>query len=71
MYSTILPSLSRSVKFLGKLEATISDQETREGWWDELREEIKNHAKVLCCRYIIGYSGFYLYKFEYDQVEFF
>lgn len=55
--------MSRSVKFLGKLEATISDQETREGWWDELREEIKNHAKVLCCRYVIGYSGFNLHLF--------
>lgn len=48
--------LARSVKFLGKLEASVSDQETREGWWTELRDEIKSHAKVLCCRHIIGYS---------------
>eukprot|EP01038_Epipyxis_sp_PR26KG_P009930 gene9930-13358_t len=48
--------LARSVKFLGKLEATLSDQETRDGWWQELREEIRSHAKTLCCKHIIGYS---------------
>ena len=34
----------------------MSDQETREGWWEELRDEIKNHAKILCCTHIVGYS---------------
>ena len=48
--------LARSVKFLGKLEATVSDQETREGWWAELRDEIRSHAKVMCCKFIIGYT---------------
>jgi hypothetical protein len=48
--------MARSVKFLGKLEASVSDQETREGWWTELRDEIKSHAKVLCCKHIIGYT---------------
>ena len=48
--------MSRSVKYLGKLEATLSDQETREGWWDELRDEIKKHARVLCCSHVVGYS---------------
>ena len=48
--------LARSVKFLGKLEASVSDQETREGWWAELRDEIKSHAKVMCCKHIIGYT---------------
>lgn len=48
--------MSRSVKYLGKLEATLSDQETREGWWDELRDEIKKHARVLCCTHVVGYS---------------
>ena len=47
--------IARSVKFLGKLEATLSDQETREEWWEELRDEIRGHAKVLCCNYICGY----------------
>jgi hypothetical protein len=44
------------VKFLGKLEATQSDQETREGWWAELRDEIKKSASSLCCSFVIGYS---------------
>ena len=48
--------MSRSVKFLGKLEATLSDQETREGWWEELRDEIKNHARTVCCTHVIGYT---------------
>jgi hypothetical protein len=48
--------MARSVKFLGKLEATLSDQETREGWWEELRDEIKNHARTVCCTHIIGYT---------------
>ena len=48
--------LARSVKFLGKLEASLADQETREGWWEELRDEIRSHAKVLCCRHVIGYK---------------
>lgn len=48
--------MSRSVKFLGKLEASEADQETRVGWWEELRDEIKNHARTLCCSHIVGYS---------------
>ena len=48
--------MARSVKFLGKLEATLSDQETREGWWDELRHEIKNNARTMFCTHIIAYS---------------
>lgn len=48
--------VARSVKFLGKLEATLSDQETREEWWEELRDEIKAHARILCCNHIVGYT---------------
>ena len=47
--------VARSVKFLGKLEATLTDQETREGWWEDLRDEIKGHARTLCCTHIVGY----------------
>jgi hypothetical protein len=47
--------VARAVKFLGKLEATLSDQDTREGWWNELRDEIKGHARTLCCTHVIGY----------------
>ena len=48
--------MAKAVKFLGKLASSLSDQETREGWWEELRSEIKNHASTLCCTHVIGYS---------------
>lgn len=28
---------ARSVKYLGKLKSNLSDQETRDGWWAEVR----------------------------------
>eukprot|EP00980_Cylindrotheca_fusiformis_P028031 scaffold22577_cov122-Cylindrotheca_fusiformis.AAC.10 len=46
---------ARSVKYLGNLASKISDQETRDSWWTELREEIKSHAKILCCTHVCGY----------------
>jgi hypothetical protein len=47
---------ARSVKFLGKLASKLSDQETRDGWWSELRDEIRSHARSLCCSHVIGYT---------------
>lgn len=47
---------ARSVKFLGKLASKLSDQETRDGWWSELRDEIRSHARSLCCTQVIGYT---------------
>jgi hypothetical protein len=47
---------ARSVKYLGKLASKLSDQETRDGWWQELRDEIRSHARTLCCSHVIGYS---------------
>ncbi len=47
---------ARSVKYLGKLASKLSDQETRDGWWSELRDEIRSHARTLCCWHVIGYS---------------
>ncbi|OLY79578.1 C2 domain-containing protein 5 [Smittium mucronatum] len=32
------------------------DEKTRQTWWDELRREIKSHAKSLSCTHILGYS---------------
>jgi hypothetical protein len=46
---------ARSVKYLGNLASKISDQETRDSWWTELREEIRSHAKILCCTHVCGY----------------
>ncbi|CAI5711817.1 unnamed protein product [Peronospora destructor] len=34
----------------------VSDQETRDSWWLELREEIRAHAQSLQCPFVIGYT---------------
>lgn len=47
---------SRSVKYLGRLHAAVFDQETRDGWWSELRTEIRKHAVKLGCNAIMGYD---------------
>jgi hypothetical protein len=31
---------ARSVKYLGKMATKLADQETRDSWWLELREEV-------------------------------
>jgi hypothetical protein len=46
---------ARSVKYLGNLASKLSDQETRDGWWTELRDEIRSHAKILGCTHVVGY----------------
>jgi hypothetical protein len=33
---------ARSVKFLGNLASKLSDQETRDSWWTELRDEVSS-----------------------------
>ncbi|CAI5746879.1 unnamed protein product [Peronospora destructor] len=47
---------ARSVKYLGKLQTKLADQETRDSWWLELREEIRAHAQSLQCPFVIGYT---------------
>ncbi|KAF9355095.1 hypothetical protein BGX26_007000 [Mortierella sp. AD094] len=42
---------ARSVKLIEN-----DDVKTRDAWWDELRDEIKSHARVLGCSHIIGYQ---------------
>ena len=34
----------------------MADQETRDLWWAELRDEVKSHAKALQCSVVLGYS---------------
>ena len=48
--------MARSVKYLGKLASKLSDQETRDAWWAELRAEACSHARSLCCTHVLGYS---------------
>ncbi|KAJ3035771.1 hypothetical protein HK097_004106 [Rhizophlyctis rosea] len=52
-----------SVLGLGGLVSAVSvkiieddEKEVREAWWNELRDEIKSHAKTLGCSTIVGYS---------------
>jgi hypothetical protein len=42
---------ARSVKLLES-----DDVETRRTWWDELRDEVRSHAKALGCRAVLGYT---------------
>jgi hypothetical protein len=32
------------------------DREVRDAWWNEIREEVKSHAKTLGCTHVIGYT---------------
>jgi hypothetical protein len=48
---------ARSVKLLGGDEKnTIELTKLKDSWWNELREEIKTHAKTLECTHVIGYK---------------
>lgn len=46
---------ARSVKLMEKA-AEKDEIETRDGWFNELRMEIRGHAKSLGCNVILGYS---------------
>ncbi len=48
--------MARSVKYLGKLATSLSDQDTRDYWWSELRSEVRGHAQALACTHVVGYS---------------
>ena len=45
----------RSVKYLGRLQTSAFDTETRDRWWAELREELRGHASSLSCTQVMGY----------------
>ncbi len=44
--------MARSVKLL----SSKSNQETRDAWWQEVREEVQSHARFLGCNCVIGYT---------------
>lgn len=46
---------ARSVKLLEK-SAEKDDMETRDSWYNELRMEIRGHARSLGCNVILGYN---------------
>lgn len=47
---------ARSVKLLDKSTANPEDMETRDSWFNELRMEIRGHAKSLGCNVVLGYT---------------
>ncbi|XP_078276116.1 C2 domain-containing protein 5 isoform X2 [Rhinoraja longicauda] len=46
---------ARSVKLLDRIH-NPDEPETRDGWWAEIRQEIKSHGKALGCHAVVGYS---------------
>ncbi|XP_030645905.1 C2 domain-containing protein 5 [Chanos chanos] len=46
---------ARSVKLLDRIH-NPDEPETRDAWWEELRQEMKSHAKALGCHAVVGYS---------------
>ncbi|KAL4597493.1 C2 domain-containing protein 5-like [Arapaima gigas] len=46
---------ARSVKLLDRVY-NPDEPETRDAWWEEIRQEIKSHAKALGCHTVVGYS---------------
>lgn len=48
---------SRAVKLLDKLN-NPDDSDTRDCWWNELRIELRSHAKAMGCNAIVGYSEY-------------
>ncbi|XP_026120950.1 C2 domain-containing protein 5-like isoform X9 [Carassius auratus] len=47
---------TRSYKLLDWNSFTADEPETRDAWWEEIRQEIKSHAKSLGCHAVVGYS---------------
>lgn len=34
----------------------VAESETKDGWWNELRQEIKSNCHALGCNSVIGYN---------------
>ncbi|XP_014900241.1 C2 domain-containing protein 5 isoform X10 [Poecilia latipinna] len=46
----------RQRKSQDRLWNVTDEPETRDAWWEEIRQEIKSHAKALGCHAVVGYS---------------
>ena len=46
---------SRAVKFLGKLHSTLVDKETRDSWWEALRDEVRANTLRIGADLVLGY----------------
>ncbi|XP_036376315.1 C2 domain-containing protein 5 isoform X3 [Megalops cyprinoides] len=47
---------TRSYKLLDWNSFAADEPETRDAWWEEIRQEIKSHARALGCHAVVGYS---------------
>jgi hypothetical protein len=50
--------MARSVKLLSSCNSSSSKggKEIRKSWWNEIREEIKSHARFFGCDTVLGYN---------------
>lgn len=46
---------AKSVKLLERM-SNMEEPESRDAWWNELRLEMRSHARALSCNVILGYS---------------
>lgn len=46
---------ARAVKLLDKIN-NPEESETRDGWWLEVRNEVRSHARAMNCNAVIGYA---------------
>ena len=46
---------SRAVKFIGKLHSTLVDIETRDSWWESLRDEVRANTLRIGADLVLGY----------------
>uniref|UniRef100_A0A672PIZ8 C2 domain-containing protein n=1 Tax=Sinocyclocheilus grahami TaxID=75366 RepID=A0A672PIZ8_SINGR len=56
IHNPALGNNTRSYKLLDWNSFTADEPETRDAWWEEIRQEIKSHAKALGCHAVVGYS---------------
>ncbi|TRY58633.1 hypothetical protein DNTS_024782 [Danionella cerebrum] len=57
---------ARSVKLLDRIH-NPDEPETRDAWWEEIRQEIKSHAKALGCHAVVGYRGVYSLRVRHSS----
>jgi hypothetical protein len=46
---------AHSVKLLDRIN-NPDEPETRDAWWNEIRNEMRSHARAMGCNAVVGYS---------------
>jgi hypothetical protein len=47
---------ARSIKVIPRVRSDNQNQQIRDSWWSEVREEIRSHARFMNCQFVIGYT---------------